>query len=54
MQECLATLPEDMERMGKAGYVAVTERHDIDREAKVLARLLEQSTQSTPDQFVIS
>lgn len=54
MQECLATLPEDMERMGKAGYVAVTERHDIDREAKVLARLLEQSTQSTPHQFVIS
>jgi colanic acid/amylovoran biosynthesis glycosyltransferase len=54
MQECLATLPEDVERMAEAGYEAVTERHDIDKEAKVLAALLKQSSQSTPAEFGIS
>jgi colanic acid/amylovoran biosynthesis glycosyltransferase len=54
MQECLATRPEDMERMGEAGYKVVTERHDIDREAKVLAALLKQSSQSKPPGLGIS
>jgi colanic acid/amylovoran biosynthesis glycosyltransferase len=44
MQECLATRPEDMERMAEAGYEAVTQRHDIDREATLLAALLKQSS----------
>jgi glycosyltransferase involved in cell wall biosynthesis len=54
MQECLATLPEDMERMGEAGSEVVIERHDIDREAGVLATLLKQSSQSKPVEFGIS
>lgn len=48
MQQCLATPPEDMERMGEAGYEVVTKRHDVDTEAKLLAALLKQSSRSTP------
>jgi colanic acid/amylovoran biosynthesis glycosyltransferase len=44
MQECLATSPEVLERMGEAAYEAVTERHDVDKEVKVLAALLKQSS----------
>jgi glycosyltransferase involved in cell wall biosynthesis len=47
MQQCLATPPEDMKRMGEAGYEVVTKRHDVDKEAKVLAALLKQSSHST-------
>jgi colanic acid/amylovoran biosynthesis glycosyltransferase len=54
MQQCLATSPEAMEQMGETGYEVVRERHDIDREAKVLTALLKQSSQSTPAGFGIS
>lgn len=51
MQECLATSPEAMERMGEAGSEIVTKRHDVDREVKVLAALLKQSSPSTSCRF---
>ncbi len=53
MQECLATSPEAMERMGEAGSEIVTKRHDVDREAKVLAALLKQSSPSTSCRFAL-
>ena len=53
MQECLATSPEAMERMGEAGSEIVTKRHDVDREVKVLAALLKQSSPSTSCRFAL-
>jgi colanic acid/amylovoran biosynthesis glycosyltransferase len=43
MQECLATPPEVLERMGAAGFQAVAAHHDVDKEAALLADLFKRS-----------
>ncbi len=40
MQECLTTSSDVLERMGEAGFEAVTEHHNVDKEAELLAGLL--------------
>jgi glycosyltransferase involved in cell wall biosynthesis len=45
MQECLAASPAALERMGEAGYDVVTRRHDVDKEAALLAMILKRSSQ---------
>jgi len=39
MEDCLSRLPEDLQRMGNAGYSRVIARHSIDVEAGKLAEL---------------
>ena len=46
MQECLATPADVLDRMGEAGFEAVTEHHNVDKEAELLAGILKR-----PDKF---
>jgi colanic acid/amylovoran biosynthesis glycosyltransferase len=41
MEECLATAPEAITRMGESARQRVLQRHDVDKEAAKLARLIE-------------
>jgi colanic acid/amylovoran biosynthesis glycosyltransferase len=43
MEECLLKSPEDLKKMGDAGYLRVMERHSIDTEAAKLAELFQTS-----------
>jgi glycosyltransferase involved in cell wall biosynthesis len=43
LEGCLAATPEQLQRMGDAGYLRVLERHAVDTEAAKLARLLSQT-----------
>ncbi|SHH49126.1 glycosyltransferase family 4 protein [Bradyrhizobium erythrophlei] len=49
MQECLATSPEVLERMGEAGFEAVTEHHNVDKEAELLAGIFRRPSRSLPE-----
>jgi colanic acid/amylovoran biosynthesis glycosyltransferase len=42
MQECLATPADVLDRMGEAGFEAVREHHNVDREAELLAGILKR------------
>jgi glycosyltransferase involved in cell wall biosynthesis len=41
MEDCLLSSPEELKKMGDAGYVRVMERHSIETEAEKLAELFQ-------------
>ena len=44
MEQCLFKSPDELERMGNAGYIRVLERHSIDIESAKLAKLFRESS----------
>jgi colanic acid/amylovoran biosynthesis glycosyltransferase len=49
MQECLATPADVLERMGEAGFEAVAEHHNVDKEAELLAGIFKRSSHPLAD-----
>ncbi len=47
MEDCLLKSPEDLKKMGDAGYLRVLERHSIDTEAAKLAKLFRNSGETS-------
>jgi glycosyltransferase involved in cell wall biosynthesis len=43
MEDCLLKSPDDLKKMGDAGYLRVVERHSIDKEAAKLAEFFRNS-----------
>ena len=41
MEECLRTAPETITRMGESARQRVLQRHDVDKEAAKLIKLIE-------------
>jgi glycosyltransferase involved in cell wall biosynthesis len=55
MEDCLSRSPEELKKMGDAGYLRVWQRHSIDAEAAKLAGLFRNSgiVQQQPFQKLI-